>query len=168
VTELHTPPESQGPESRPVDLQALVARLKARVGHETRATVTEVDKSMIRRFALAIGESSPLYLDAAYASRTRFGGLVAPPTFVSTFIVGHIPDIFDMSLTFERTLHSDDSARLHRPIRAGDTITALARYVDATCRIAKRGPMVFQSADLILDDSRGQRVADVRIVSVSF
>jgi hypothetical protein len=38
-----------------------------------------LDRSTIRRFAQAIMDDDPLYWDAEYASRTRYGRIMAPP-----------------------------------------------------------------------------------------
>jgi acyl dehydratase len=150
----------------PPDLAAIMARLAARVGRETAPTVTEIEKGAIRRFALATGDTNPLYFDEEYAARTRFGGIIAPPTFISTFVVGHIPEIFDLELPLERTLHSDDTAHQYRPIRPGERITAFARFAGAVQKTGKQGPMIFQSADLILTNQDSAPVAEIRIVSV--
>jgi acyl dehydratase len=151
-----------------LDLAAVMNRLRTRIGTETPRTVTEVEKGMIRQFARAIGATSPCFFDEQYAATTQWGGLIAPPTFVSYFITGHIPDIFDNTLPLPRQLHAEDAVRCERPIRAGDVITAFARYVDVAQKQGKDGPMIFQSADLILEDERTQPVATVRIVAVSF
>ncbi|MET0985334.1 MAG: MaoC family dehydratase N-terminal domain-containing protein [Steroidobacteraceae bacterium] len=150
------------------DADTLMASLRARIGLQTAPTVTEVEKGAIAKFAHSIGATSPLHFDERHARNSRFGGIVAPPTYVSTFITGHIPDIYAPTAPLTRTLHSDDSAQLHRPIRAGDVITAYARYVDAVLKAGRSGPLVFQSADLILDGQDGERIAEVRVVSVSF
>ncbi len=151
-----------------LDWDSMVARLQGRIGYETSPSVTEIEKGMVRRFASAIGATSALYFDEEYAGATHFGGLIAPPAFVSTFVVGHIPEIFAAVPALKRTLHTDDIARIWRPIRPGDRITAFARYASATHKVGRQGSMLFQSADLILDDEVHGRVAEVRIVSVSF
>ena len=150
------------------ELDAIVERLRQRIGTETPRTITEVEKGAIRRFADAIGDSNPLYRDEQYARRTRFGGIIAPPTFVAAFTAGHFPEIVDSTLPFERMLHSEDTCTCWRSLRPGDVITAFARYAGAFSRQGSRGPMVFQQADLILQDLSAQRVAEVRITTVSF
>jgi acyl dehydratase len=146
----------------------LLAHLKAKIGAQTPPTVTEIDKSTIRAFAAATGASSRLYTDEAYARSTRYGSLIAPPAFVSTFVVGHIPDIFHVTAKLPRTLHTDDQVEIHAPIRPGDTIKAYARYAGAQRKDGRQGPMLFQTADLILARQDGAAVANVRITSVSF
>lgn len=54
----------------------------------------------------------------------RFGGLIAPATFVRAFTTGHFPEIVDEILPFRTTLHSDDFCWNYRVIRPGDRITA--------------------------------------------
>ena len=146
----------------------LLATLNARRGVETPPTVTEVDRSMIRRFCVATGNLHPLYLDEAYARGTRFGGIIAPPTFVAAFIAGHFPEIIVRGLPFARELHAQDEVRIARPIRTGDVITAFARYDHASLQVAARGPRLYQAADLILRDAAQCEVAHVRIVTVAF
>jgi acyl dehydratase len=152
----------------PTDWDRLLALVQARSGVETTPTVTEIEKSMISSFAVAIGASSPLHYDETFARSTYYGGIIAPPAFVSTFVTGHIPDIFFLTDELPRSLHTDDQVEIHQPIRPGDRIKAFARHVGAQRKEGRQGPMLFQSADLILAKDTGQRVAELRIVSVSF
>ncbi len=45
----------------------------------------EVNAPMIRHWAQAMGDHNPIYTDAAFASNTRHGGLVAPPTMLQAW-----------------------------------------------------------------------------------
>ncbi|MFC1887067.1 translation elongation factor 4 [Thermodesulfobacteriota bacterium] len=57
--------------------------LKQMVGREhTYTDEFEVEKGMINRFAIAIGDSNPLYSDEEFARSTPYGGVIAPPTFL--------------------------------------------------------------------------------------
>ena len=47
----------------------------------------DVEKGAIRRFAEAIGDTNPLYLDEAYARARGYASVIAPPTFPTTFRV---------------------------------------------------------------------------------
>lgn len=56
--------------------------LKKERGREfTDTDEFEVEKGMIRRFALAVGDPHPLYYDEAFAAKTVHGGIIAPYTF---------------------------------------------------------------------------------------
>ena len=55
-----------------------------------------VTKEEILNFAAALGETNPLYTDEAAAAQSPYGGLVAPPTFVTKlrakkFTPEHLP-----------------------------------------------------------------------------
>jgi hypothetical protein len=95
---------------------------------------------------------------------------VAPAAFASTFVAGLVPDeVFDLTGTpFDRCLHSDDEVDNRRLIRAGDRLSATAEYTRCHVKQGRRGPMLFQRADLTLTDAAGAIVAIVGVTSVSF
>src|SRR5690606_18088056 len=112
-----------------MDLTATVERLGQRIGAGRGPEVRRIEKGALIKFAKAIGESNPLYLDEAYAKGTRFGGLIAPPTYVSCFTADVLTDgLFESDFPLRRFLHTDDIARTLAPIRVGDDISATARY----------------------------------------
>ena len=65
--------------------------LQQHIGQRGDPTTVEVEKGAVRKFARAIGETNPLYYDEAYAATTRFGGIVAPPTFVAALKAPGLP-----------------------------------------------------------------------------
>ncbi|MDB5444714.1 MAG: MaoC family dehydratase [Phenylobacterium sp.] len=150
------------------DLAPTVARLKTRIGLERGPVSRTIEAGALIKFARGIGETNPLYLDEAYAKTTRFGALVAPPTYVSTFTADVLGgQLMDLDLPVTRFLHSDDAVEQASPILAGDVITAMARYADVYVRQGRNGPLLFQVAEMRL--TRGSEpVATVRVASVSF
>jgi len=74
-----------------VEQSLITAEIKAMLGHEVFFPGKEViNISSIRRYAQAISDLNPLYLDEDYAKKSAYGGIIAPPTFI--FDVSH--DIF--------------------------------------------------------------------------
>ena len=83
------------------DEQRLVEKMESRRGRVTwldeapqGGLVTRVaSRDTIRQYCFSIGEENPLYWDEAYARKTRWGGIVAPPSFVAHIggIVGWSP-----------------------------------------------------------------------------
>ena len=55
--------------------------VRKQIGMQSEARVVEVERGAIRRFAEAIGDPNPLFNDEAASRKTRFGGMIAPPTF---------------------------------------------------------------------------------------
>ncbi|MBI4304305.1 MAG: MaoC family dehydratase N-terminal domain-containing protein, partial [Chloroflexi bacterium] len=45
----------------------------------------EVERWAIDRYLEATGDANPLWRDQEYARKSRWGGVIAPPTFVETF-----------------------------------------------------------------------------------
>ena len=64
------------------------AELLAYVGRPAappRRSPTPVDEAMIRNWCLALGDSLPIYSDHELAARTRWGGIIAPPTMLQAW-----------------------------------------------------------------------------------
>ncbi len=82
----------------------------------------------IQRYCRAVGDLHPLYFDEAYARRSRYGGLIAPPSI-------HILPMFactpaDDWMRSPGTINAGQSWSYNVPARPGDTITLEARALD--------------------------------------
>lgn len=53
-----------------------------KVGYQTGQNNEYVNTDLIRHYADAIGDKNPLWRDEEYAKTTRWGGIIAPPTFM--------------------------------------------------------------------------------------
>lgn len=87
-----------------------------------------VTEDLIRHYADAIGDPNPIWRDPAYAAGTRWGGIIAPPTFESciaygTSFGGHwrVPGVSKMA--------AGNRHEYHKPIRPGDTFSIYDKYV---------------------------------------
>jgi uncharacterized protein len=68
------------------DFDARVRMLVGRpVGSGPSVAPDPVNQAMIRHWATAFDDANPVYTDVAYAGRSRFGGIVAPPTMLQTW-----------------------------------------------------------------------------------
>ena len=56
--------------------------LNGKIIQERESWNTEITKQAIRHFAYGISDDNPLWLDSNYASKTKYGKLIAPPTFL--------------------------------------------------------------------------------------
>jgi acyl dehydratase len=99
----------------------------------------EVTRNDIRRFALAIGDTNPAYLDPEAAKALGHPDVVAPPTFLIAATTGggsgssfiHDPEL---GLNFAMVVHGEERFEFHRPVYAGDvlmTVTTIADIKDA-------------------------------------
>ena len=57
--------------------------LRKLVGVESEPEVWEIEKGAIIKFAQSVEDRNPLWNDEGEARKTRYGGMIAPPTFTS-------------------------------------------------------------------------------------
>ncbi|MCH7713246.1 MAG: MaoC family dehydratase N-terminal domain-containing protein [Chloroflexi bacterium] len=113
------------------------------IGLEGPPVTTEVEKGAIIKFAEAIGDDNPVFNDEAAARETRYGGLIAPPTFLRS-VASSRPELpFDFP--FNRRLDGGSEWEYFEPVRPGDRITAVARIEDISERKGRLGLMIIMS-----------------------
>ncbi len=122
-----------------------------------------VDRSTIRRYAQAISDLNPLYLDEEYARKSKYGGIIAPPTFI--FDVSH--DIFteigedgrDLSrvtIPGMNAVRGGNEYRFLEPARPGDIVNRTRKIVDIYEKQSKRaGKILFIVYDTTYTNQRG-------------
>jgi acyl dehydratase len=120
--------------------------------------VYEVGREKIREFARAVQATHPAHFDLQAARALGHADLVAPPTFA--IIVAQRADarlIEDPSsgIDFSRVVHAEQRFTHHRPILAGDELTA-ELHVD-TVRAMGGGAMITTRAEITARD--GEPVA---------
>ena len=93
----------------------------------------EVTRGDIRRFAEAIGDPSPVYVDREAARALGHPDVLAPPTFLITLGGGGGSSLLaepGLGLHFAMLVHGEQEFVLHRPIRAGDRLDSETRIED--------------------------------------
>lgn len=123
---------------------------KSAIGKTTAVCTMEVEKGHIRRFAQAIGDDNPLYLDEDYAKKGRYGGIIAPPTFPTTFGFEGEGVLQGLDINYARLLHGEQEYEYFSPIKAGDTISFSTTITDITEKEGKSGAM-----DIITTETTG-------------
>ena len=126
---------------------------KSLIGRESEPVVQDVEKSAIRRFAEALGDPNPIYVDEGAAKSAGHPGIVAPPTFPVTLVVN---DRFRHSLDLgtRNVLHGEQVIETVRPLLAGERITVKSRVADVQERTGPSGTMDFL---VIEDEGRDER-----------
>jgi acyl dehydratase len=116
----------------------ITPEIRAMLGQELYFPGKElIDRTAIRRYAQAISDLNPLYIDEEFAEKSAYGGLIAPPTFI--FDVSH--DLFaevgengrDLSRV---TMHGLNAVRggneyhFFEPARPGDIVNRRRKITD--------------------------------------
>ncbi|MCL4369600.1 MAG: MaoC family dehydratase N-terminal domain-containing protein [Chloroflexi bacterium] len=147
--------------------------MRSIIGVESEPISEVVERGAIRRFAEAIEDTNPLYVDEVYARKTRYGGIIAPPTFLCS--IGHLRksgrsggDLFDFKRPYPNGRNAGTEWEFFEPVRLGDTITMTASIVDFYEKQGREKPLLFTVSELTFRNQLGQMVAKLRSIGVSF
>jgi acyl dehydratase len=97
------------------------------------ASPYEVGREKIRDFADAIGDPNPAYRDIDAAKALGHTDVIAPPTFAIIITMrasGTAVFDPDLGLNYALVVHGEQQFTHHRPIRAGDVLTARSTVID--------------------------------------
>jgi acyl dehydratase len=126
---------------------------------KTFAPVTyAVGREKVKEYALAVGESNPLYLDPEAARAAGYADVVAPPMFAVVYSSPAVgPAIFDpeVAMNFAMMVHGGQEFRWGKPVVAGDEITTTVSVED----ISERGGMAFYVFESVSSNQGGDQVS---------
>ena len=141
----------------------ITEELRELIGVTLDTSIFKVEEGAIQRYAQAIGDPNPLLNDPDYASKTKYGRILAPPGFTGwpikagrpteklfAFLVkaGAPPRILDGGIEFE----------FIEPIGAGDVLTATIKIAKVTERETKLGKTMFTTAEVTYVNQKGNIV----------
>ena len=138
------------------------------IGREYPASAPyEVGREHIRRFAEAIGDLNPAYLDAEAARALGHPDVIAPPTFLTVLNFRYADEgpIADpaLGLDYSMVVHGEQSFELHRPVRAGDVLSSVQSVEEI--KDAGRNELIVTVTQVTAAD--GEQVATLRSTIVS-
>ena len=137
------------------------------IGHELPESVLPIERSRLRFFAKAIGETAPLYIDLAAARDAGYPDLPAPPTFLfaAELDSGAVDRLLaELEIPIAKLLHGEQSFTYHRAACVGDTVTVRSRIEDIYDK--KNGALEFVVKASRATNQRGELVAELRSVLV--
>ena len=144
-------------------LEEAAASIRQHVGMAGPVVTMTVEPGAIRRFAEAIGDPNPLYVDEEYARQTRWGGIVAPPTFLCTLLAPlPLPPVKFGTMG----LNGGNKFELFRPVRPGDVIAAQARLAEVRAVEGRSGGMLITEREIGYTNQAGDAVATCRLVGI--
>src|SRR5215212_11455422 len=114
-----------------------------------------VERGAVRRFAEAIAGPSPLYVDEEAATSSRYGSLLAPPTFPRTFDYGRIEGL---ELPPAGLIHGEFRISYERPLLVGDEVLCRMRLKDSYDKRGRRGLLGFLMFERTGDSPGGERI----------
>lgn len=137
------------------------------IGHELPASVLPIERSRLQFFAKAIGETNPIYTDAAAARGAGYPDLPAPPTFLfaAELDSGAVDQLLEqLQIPLAKLLHGEQSFTYHRPACVGDTVTVRSRIDDIYDK--KNGALEFVVKTSRATNQNDELVVEMRSVLV--
>jgi len=136
-----------------------INELRSKIGTELPLPLIFNDtatKARIRAFVDGIGDVNPLFRDESYAKNTRYGRIVAPPSWIYSVATGAA----FTSLRGVHGFHSADDLEFYRPILVGDTLTPRAILRDVKEKVGKfAGRMIMEYHEKTYHNQRKELVA---------
>ena len=139
--------------------------IKEKIGVESEPVTCVVEKGLLKKFIQATGDHNPLWQDEEYAGRTKYGGIIAPPTML--LAVGfeqfhqYSSEIFSL---FSTSLNGGTELECYQPVRPGDKITVTAKITT----IRERSQMAFVTFEITYTDQQRELVAKCQQTMIGY
>jgi acyl dehydratase len=137
---------------------------RAAIGRTSPPLTVDVEKGHIRRFAEAIGDPNPIYVDEAAAQAAGYPRIPAPPTFATALRPNDVRE--GMGIDMKKVLHGEQEYELRRPLLAGDRLTLVQRVSDVYEKQGRSGAMDFLGLETTATDAAGEIVFVARATIV--
>jgi acyl dehydratase len=150
----------------------LPEEIKKLIGTSNSVRTYEVEKGAIRRFAEAVDDPNPLYQDEAYAGKSRYGSIIAPPGFFgwpskqargNALAIDIPPELLS---ALEQAGYPKSSVldggmewEFFLPVRAGDILTAKTTLRNLRSRTTDTGIVIFSFIETTFHNQTGALVA---------
>ncbi|MFH1485355.1 MAG: MaoC family dehydratase N-terminal domain-containing protein [Chloroflexota bacterium] len=164
--------DEQSREGIMVEDNSIPAELMRMLGQETESPGTEVvDSSAIRRYAAALNDLNPLYLDDEHAKKTGYGGIIAPPTFIFDVTNDVFAPVGEDGRDLRRIqrppgyrgLRGGNEYEFIQPVRPGDIISRKRKIIDVYQKPGRKsGPITFVISETSYFNQRGDLLAKNR------
>lgn len=143
----------------------ITAEMKEAIGVESEPITHDVEKGAIIKFAQAIGDDNPLFNDEQAARKSRYGGMIAPPTFMRSLISNSPPSF---KSPYSAALDGGSEWEYFEPVRPGDRITVTTKLADLFERPGRLGNMLFAIRETAYVNQFGATTAIQRTTGISY
>lgn len=114
--------------------------LKESIGKRSEKVKNTIERGAVRKFAEAIGDPAPLYIDEQAGAASRYNRNIAPPTFPVTFDAGKIDGL---DLPSKGLIHGEQIYHYERPLFIGEDVYCWMEVKDYYEKSGNFGEMGF-------------------------
>lgn len=156
--------------------EEMVAKVMRYVGSESdipNQHNTEATRDTIRHWAESVGDLNPLWVDLDYAAKSKFGRLVAPPSFLFTttnqgpFYLGR-PTGAPRGFPGVHRVWTGDEWEWYAPILRGDEIRGTSKFLSMVEKPSSFAKRVFEDVtEQSFFNQRDERIGRRRLTFIS-
>jgi acyl dehydratase len=131
------------------------------IGKEIPLATVTVNAEDIRKFAEAMEDLNPLYLDVEAARAAGYPHVIAPPLFCMKMRGGPMKPEVPLEPGFA-SVHAGQDIEFSDEIYAGQTYTITAKIAEAYEKTGRSGPLGIIVREVEIKDTSGTKVAILR------
>lgn len=110
------------------------------IGKRSSKVKNVVERGAVRKFAEAIGDAHPIFVDEETGKKSRYQTNIAPPTFPRTFNFGKIEGL---NLPNKGLIHGEQIYHYERPLLVGEEVLCYAEITNYYEKKGSNGRMGF-------------------------
>ncbi|MGC4376391.1 MaoC family dehydratase N-terminal domain-containing protein [Fictibacillus sp. Mic-4] len=133
------------------------------VGKRSNKVKNIVERGAVKKFAEAIGDASPIFIDEEAGRRSRYKTNIAPPTFPRVFDYGEIDG---MNLPDKGLIHGEQTFHFKRPLLVGEEVYCYVEVSNYSERKGTNGVTGFLVLKRYGEDSDGKLIFSERQIVI--
>ncbi|TBU77146.1 FAS1-like dehydratase domain-containing protein [Phytopseudomonas daroniae] len=147
----------------------LTAAIRSHIGASLPAVRFEVQRSDIRKYAVATGQQQARYLNGDEAPLLFLFSALMPVLPLDQLLAdGHKPDdALIPELPLKRILAGGSEFEVHRAIRPGDVLLCRQTLVDIQEKQGSEGPLIFLLFENRFESEQGEPVVTERLTRIA-
>ncbi|WP_066064845.1 MaoC family dehydratase N-terminal domain-containing protein [Neobacillus soli] len=118
---------------------------KEQIGKQSNKVKNVVERGAVKKFAVAISDAHPIYVDEETGRLSRYRANIAPPTFPRIFDYGEIEGL---NLPNKGLIHGEQTFHYERPLVIGEEIncyTKVKNYFEKKGNFGEMGFLLIES-----------------------
>ncbi|WP_251551851.1 MaoC family dehydratase N-terminal domain-containing protein [Neobacillus muris] len=128
---------------------------KDQIGKQSNKVKNTVERGAVKKFAEAIGDLHPIFVDEATGKNSRYQANIAPPTFPRVFEYGVIEG---MNLPNKGLIHGEQTFHYVRPLLVGEDVYCFSKVKDYFEKKGNFGEMGFLVLENYGEDAQGNLI----------